>query len=85
MANRYTIIFFTSLTLITTLNILHYNFTLYINKEENIQLFVDTTKLPGIVRGVSFVESRFVEYKDYGNTLATDLKEIDYLGFVYDK
>ncbi len=70
---------------LTTISVAHYSLKSYEKKQRDVDIFISTVKLPGIVRSVAFNENRFIEYKDYGSTLSFDLIPVDYMGFVYDK
>ena len=70
------------LFLMTITTTVHY----WINKNsvDNKQILTDTTKLPGIVRSITYFEPRFIEYKDYSTTFIPGITDIDSMDQVYE-
>ena len=51
----------------------------------NITLVQNLTKYSSIVNGSSFLENRYIEQKDYQQDISSQLPNINYRGFIYEK
>lgn len=70
--------------LLSLFSFIHFTISNNIQKNKDLNSFTKVTKLPGIVRSVSYFEPRFKEYKDYSTTLYPKNTNINYLGLIYE-
>jgi len=68
----------------TLFTIIHFNTKDITNHLNQLNNFAKITKLPSIVKSVSYFEPRFIEYDDYSYALYPELHEPSYMRFVYE-
>jgi len=68
----------------TLFTIIHFNTTNIDTHNKQLDNFVSLTKLPSIVKSVSYFEPRYIEYDDFSYILYPELNNPSYMEFVYE-